>query len=143
MLCYLDLETVQHDGRPGQERVVVDYKVKTTPLTQFKADHDFQPAVYLAGRWLEGNPAAAFQFAQIAKPGPRRKEMGASLITTTRSAGQLRGALVRIAQAARQIAPATSGSARTSRGGSPTPAAGSAASATATRWASCPGGAGL
>ena len=43
---------------------VVDYKVKTTPLTQFKADHDFQPAVYLAGRWLEGDPAAEFSFAQ-------------------------------------------------------------------------------
>ena len=68
MLCYLDLETVQHDV--GEEKpVVVDYKVKSTPLTQFKADHDFQPAVYLAGRWLKGNPAAAFQFAQIAKPG--------------------------------------------------------------------------
>ena len=48
---------------------VVDYKVKTTPLTQYKADHDFQPAVYLAGRWLEGDPAAQFCFAQIAKPG--------------------------------------------------------------------------
>ena len=54
---------------------VVDYKVKTTPLTQYKADHDFQPAVYLAGRWLEGDPAAEFCFAQIAKPGPRRKEI--------------------------------------------------------------------
>ena len=40
---------------------------------QYKADHDFQPAVYLAGRWLEGDPAAQFCFAQIAKPGPRRK----------------------------------------------------------------------
>jgi hypothetical protein len=52
---------------------VVDYKVKTTPLTQYKADRDFQPAVYLSGRWLEGDPAAAFQFAQIAKPGPRAR----------------------------------------------------------------------
>jgi hypothetical protein len=49
--------------------VVVDYKVKTTPLTQFKANHDFQPSVYLAGRWLEANPAAQFCFVQIAKPG--------------------------------------------------------------------------
>ncbi len=55
VLSYLDLETVQQDV--GEEKpVVVDYKVKTTPLTQFKADHDFQPAVYLAGRWLEGDP---------------------------------------------------------------------------------------
>ena len=48
---------------------VVDYKVKTTPLSQFKAHGDFQPAVYLAGRCLEVNPAAQFRFAQIAKPG--------------------------------------------------------------------------
>ena len=72
--------------------------------TQFKADHDFQPAGYLAGRWLEADPAVEFLFAQIAKPGPRRKEMSASIVTTTRLAGQLRGALARIAQAARQIA---------------------------------------
>ena len=102
MLCYLDLETRRPDA--GElVPAVVDYKVKTTPLTQFKADHDFQPAVYLAGRWLEGDPAAQFCFAQIAKPGPRRREIGTSLVTTSRSTGQLRGALVRIAQVARQI----------------------------------------
>jgi hypothetical protein len=59
--------------------------------------------VYLAGRWLEGDPAAQFCFAQIAKPGPRRKEIGASIVTMSRSTGQLRGALARIAQVARQI----------------------------------------
>jgi hypothetical protein len=59
--------------------------------------------VYLAGRWLEGDLAAEFSFAQIATTGPRRKEMAASIVTTTRSIGQLRGALARIAQVARQI----------------------------------------
>ena len=103
VLCYLDLETVRPDAEGNEVALVVDYKVKTTPLSQPKADHDFQPAVYLAGRWLEGNPAAAFAFAQLAKPGPRRREMAASLVSTSRSVGQLRGALVRIAQAARQI----------------------------------------
>jgi hypothetical protein len=102
VLCYLGLETLRPDG-DGRVPAVVDYKVKTTPLTQFKADHDFQPAVYLAGRWLEGDPAAEFSFAHIVKPGPRRKEMGASIVTTSRSTGQLRGALARIARAARQI----------------------------------------
>ena len=68
VVCYLDLETRRSDvGEIAS--AVVDYKVKTTPLTQYKADHDFQPAVYLAGRWLEGDPAAQFCFAQIAKPG--------------------------------------------------------------------------
>jgi PD-(D/E)XK nuclease superfamily len=102
VVCYLDLETRRRDAG-ALLPAVVDYKVKTTPLTQFKADHDFQPAVYLAGRWLEGDRAAQFCFAQIAKPGARRKEMAASLVTTSRSVGQLRGALIRIAQAARQI----------------------------------------
>jgi hypothetical protein len=102
VVCYLDLETRRPDAG-GLLPAVVDYKVKTTPLSQYKADHDFQPAVYLAGRWLEGDPAAQFCFAQIAKPGPRRKEIGASIVTTSRSTGQLRGALVRIAQVARQI----------------------------------------
>ncbi len=86
VLCYLDLETRRPDAG-ALLPAVVDYKVKTTPLTQYKADHDFQPAVYLAGRWLEGDPAAQFCFAQIAKPGPRRKEIGASLVTTSRSIG--------------------------------------------------------
>ena len=131
MLCYLDLETVRQTSA-GEERAVVDYKVKTTPLTQFKADHDFQPAVYLAGRWLEGDPAARFSFAQIAKPGPRRKEMGASLMTTSRSAGQLRGALVRIAQAARQVVACYERFGPDEPWGFADPAAGSAASATAT-----------
>jgi hypothetical protein len=44
-----------------------------------------------------------FCFAQIGKPGARRKQMTASLITTRRSTGQLRAMLVRIAQAASQI----------------------------------------
>ena len=61
VLCYLDLETVRPD-HGEQVAAVVDYKVKTTPLTQYKADHDFQPPVYLAGRWLEGDPAAEFAF---------------------------------------------------------------------------------
>lgn len=55
--------------------------------------------MYLTGRWLEGDPAREFCFAQIAKPGPRRREMAASIVATSRSIGQLRGALARIAQA--------------------------------------------
>jgi hypothetical protein len=69
VLGFIDLEAVQRDAGGNETPIIVDYKVKTTPLTQPKADHDFQPAVYLAGRWLERNPAAAFAFAQIAKPG--------------------------------------------------------------------------
>jgi PD-(D/E)XK nuclease superfamily len=142
VLCYLDLETVQRDA-DGETPVVVDYKVKTTPLTQFKADHDFQPSVYLAGRWLEGNPAAAFQFAQLAKPGPRRKEMAASLITTTRSVGQLRGCLVRIAQAARQIVACYERFGPEQPWGFADPGGWKCSQRYCDAWGSCPGGAGL
>jgi hypothetical protein len=52
ILSFLDVETVQRTAA-RETQVVVDYKVKTTPLSQYKADRDFQPGVYLAGRWLE------------------------------------------------------------------------------------------
>lgn len=100
--CYLDLETRRPD-HGEQVAAVVDYKVKSSPLTEYKAAGEFQPSVYLAGRWLEGDPADEFCFAQIAKPGPRRREMSASVVTTRRSTAQLRGALARIAQVASQI----------------------------------------
>jgi hypothetical protein len=100
--CHLDLETLREDdGQPVP--TVVDYKVKSTPLTAAKADHDPQAGLYLAGRWLEADPAHEFCFAQIAKPGSRRKQISASLVTTRRTTGQLRGLLARIAQAASQI----------------------------------------
>ena len=83
---------------------IVDYKVKSTPHSQAKADHDPQAGLYLAGRWLAGDPAREFCFAQIGKPGKRRKQISASLVTTRRTAGQLRATLARIAQAASQIA---------------------------------------
>ncbi len=70
MLCYLDLETRRPDAG-ALLPAVVDYKVKTTPLSQYKADHDFQPAVYLAGRWLEGDPGRASS-ASPRSPSPAR-----------------------------------------------------------------------
>ena len=122
---------------------VVDYKVKTTPLTQYKADHDFQPAVYLAGRWLERDPAAQFCFAQIAKPGPRRKEIAASLVGTSRTVGQLRGALVRIAQVARQIVACHEGFGPDEPWGFADPAGWKCSERYCEAWRTCPGGAGL
>jgi PD-(D/E)XK nuclease superfamily len=142
VLCYLDLET----RRPAAGEVVpavVDYKVKATPLTQYKADHDFQPAVYLAGRWLESDPAGQFCFAQIAKPGARRKEIGASLITTSRTTGQLRGALVRMAQAARQIVACYERFGPDTPWGFADPSGWKCSARYCEAWASCPGGAGL
>jgi hypothetical protein len=101
---FLDLETLQSVEDGGDPvPVIVDYKVKSTLHSQTKADHDPQAGLYLAGRWLAGDPAHAFAFAQIGKPGKRRKTMSTAFVTTRRSVGQLRVTLARIAQAASQI----------------------------------------
>ena len=68
--CYLDLETLRPDEHNGQvAAAIVDYKVKGSLISQEKANHDPQAGLYLAGRWLEGQPARDFSFAEIAKPG--------------------------------------------------------------------------
>jgi hypothetical protein len=106
ILCYLDLETLKE--QPGAEPIpaIVDFKVKGSLIWQDQADADPQAGLYLAGRWLEGSPAKGLLFAQIAKRGKRRRQMSASLVGTTRTAGQLRGVLARLALAAGQIAAA-------------------------------------
>lgn len=107
ILCYLDLETVKDSGEGEPAPTVVDLKVKSTPLGQERADTDPQAGIYLAGRWMENHPARELLFAQVAKPGKRRKQMSTGLIGTTRTAGQMRGVLARLALAASQIAAAS------------------------------------
>ena len=140
--CYLDLEARRPNHVEGVP-AVVDYKVKSTPLTEYKAASDFQPSVYLAGRWLEGDPAAEFCFAQIAKPGPRRREMSASLVTTGRSTAQLRGALARIAQVAAQIAGCYERFGPDRPWGFADPTGWKCSPRYCEAWHSCPGGGGL
>ena len=53
VLCYLDLETLKSGGGEPAP-TVVDLKVKSTPISQARADSDPQAGIYLAGRWLEG-----------------------------------------------------------------------------------------
>ena len=125
--CYPDFETVRPAGdRDGPVAAIVDYKVKSTLHTQAKADHDPQAGLYLAGRWLEGDAAHEFSFAQIGKPGSRRKQMIASLVTTRRARGQLRVILARIAPAACEIDAYYRRFGPDEPWGSPTRAAGSA-----------------
>ncbi len=103
IVCYLDLET-RAPWVAGEEiDRVIDYKVKGSLIGQPAADRDPQASLYLAARWLESRPADEFAFAQIAKPGRQRKQMGAAFITTRRTCGQLRASLARIALAAAQI----------------------------------------
>ena len=140
--CYLDLETRRTD-HDEQVAAVVDYKVKSTPLTEYKAGSDFQPSAYLAGRWLEGDPAGEFCFAQVAKPGPRRREMSASVITTRRSTAQLRGALARIAQVASQIVACHERYGSDRPWGFADPTGWKCSRRYCEAWANCPGGGGL
>jgi len=141
--CYLDLETERPDEHGESLRAVIDYKVKTTTITQAKADCDPQAGLYLAARWLEGLPAREFCFAQIAKPGARRKQMAAALITTTRTVGQQRASLARIAQAASQIAAYYERFGPDEPWGFADPAGWKCAPRYCAHWHACPGGTGL
>jgi PD-(D/E)XK nuclease superfamily len=143
--CFLDLETLRDPeddtGEPVAE--VVDYKVKSSLISQTKADVDPQAGLYLAGRWLEGRPAEAFRFAQIAKPGARRKRMSTALVTTTRSIGQQRASLARIAQAASQIQALYERFGPDEPWGFADPTSWKCSERYCAHWARCPGGAGL
>jgi hypothetical protein len=143
VLCYLDLETLRETlgGEPAP--IVVDFKVKNTPITKDKADSDSQAGLYLAGRWLEGYPAAELCFAQIAKPGKRRKQMAASLVSTSRTSGQLRGVLARLALAASQIAACYERYGADQPWGFADPTSWKCSPRYCHAWASCPGGRGL
>ena len=97
---FLDLETAPPDDDGGEPvPAIVDYKVKNTLHSQAKADHDPQAGLYLAGRWLAGEPAEHFCFAQIGKPGKRRKTMSTRFVVTRRS----------VARAARHARPDRAG----------------------------------
>jgi hypothetical protein len=143
VLCYLDLETLKE--RPGGEAAptVVDFKVKGSLITKDQADSDPQAGLYLAGRWLEGYPAVELCFAQIAKPGKRRKRMAASLVPTSRSRGQLRGVLARLALAASQIAACHERYGPDHPWGFADPTSWKCSPRFCHVWASCPGGRGL
>lgn len=143
VLCYLDLETLkeQHDGPPAP--TVVDFKVKNSPINKDRADADPQAGIYLAARWLEGYPASELCFAQIAKPGKRRRQMAASLVSTSRTTGQMRGVLARIALAASQIAASYDSYGPDQPWGFADPASWRCSARYCHAWASCPGGRGL
>jgi PD-(D/E)XK nuclease superfamily len=143
VLCYLDLETLKTP--PGGEPIsaVVDFKVKGSPIGQGQADSDPQAGLYLAGRWLERQPAKGLLFAQIAKPGKRRRQMSASLVGTTRTTGQLRGVLARLALAASQIAVAYERYGPDQPWGFADPTGWKCSPRYCHAWGSCPGGRGL
>jgi len=88
---------------PRTVRGVTDLKMKNAPFTAYKAKKDIQVSLYLAAKWLMGEPVVDFRFAQIAKPGERRQEMTTSIVRATRTEDELRATLVRFAQYAARI----------------------------------------
>jgi hypothetical protein len=143
VLCYLDLETLKQRADGQQAPAVVDLKVKGSLIGQDQADSDPQAGLYLAGRWLEGYPASELLFAQIAKPGKRRKQMSTSLVSTARTVGQMRGVLARVALAASQIAGAYERYGPDQPWGFADPTSWKCSARYCHVWANCPGGAGL
>jgi len=143
VLCYLDLETLKGDEAGDAAPAVVDFKVKGSLITKDQADRDPQAGLYLAGRWLEGCPASELVFAQIAKPGKRRKQMSASLVGTSRSVGEMRGVLARIALAASQIAACHERYGPDQPWGFADPTSWKCSPRYCAHWATCPGGRGL
>ena len=143
VLCYLDLETVKPGLGGEQSPTVVDFKVKNSLISQDQADRDPQAGLYLAGRWLEDYPAGELCFAQIAKPGKRRKQMSASLVSTSRTRGQLRGVLARLALAASQIAACYERYGPDQPWGFADPTSWKCSPRYCSAWRACPGGAGL
>lgn len=104
IIAYLDLETRQPQAAGPPAEVVVDYKMKAgSAVSQHKADRDPQASLYLAARWLEGQPAERFTFAQVLRRSPRRASTSTAQTRTERSIGERRATLARIAQVASQI----------------------------------------
>jgi hypothetical protein len=140
---YLDLETRGRTVTGEETERVVDYKVKNSTINQTQADRDTQAGLYLTGRWLQSNPAAEFCFAQVAKPGPRRKQMSTALVPTSRTIGQMRATLARVALAASEIVATYARLGPDRPWGFADPTSWKCSHRYCDHFATCPGGAGL
>lgn len=87
-----------------EERTRVrDTKVKKDSIYGKDIEGDLQPSTYLLARYLEGNPADAFWWDIVLKPGKKRKSMSVAQVEARRTVAQLRATLVRYAAAARRM----------------------------------------
>jgi hypothetical protein len=83
---------------------VADFKVTGRPWYRSTAGDSLQASVYLGERWLAGDPAFDFSFAQVLKPGANgRVNMGTSIVPTRRTEAELRATFMRLAQTASLI----------------------------------------
>jgi len=141
---YPDLEVRRYElGSDEPVAGVVDWKVKGKPVYQPKADCDVQASLYLAARWVEGDPANDFTLAQVLRPGPERQKISSKIVRTTRTIEQLRATLARFAQAASQIAWLHERFGSDRPWGFADPSHWKCTEAQCPYWSSCPGGGGL
>jgi hypothetical protein len=141
---FIDLESeIERLGSDEPAAVLVDTKVKATPLYEDKADRDLQASLYLTGRWIEGNPAEEFLFAQLLRPGSRRSKVGSKITPTRRTVGQMRAMRARVALAASQIAAAYERYGPERPWGYTEPTHWVCSRRFCPHWSDCPGGAGL
>lgn len=83
---------------------VTDLKFTGRVVYEKGAREELQASMYLTERWLAGDPAFDFRYAQIHKPGSgNRVNMGHSIVATTRTDAEMRVTLMRIAQTANLI----------------------------------------
>lgn len=75
-----------------------DIKAKDRAIDATKAKSDIQAGLYLTNAWLKGEHRDRFRWLQGLKPGPQRQEAAVSVVSTTRSDGEMRALLVRIAE---------------------------------------------
>ena len=102
-MCYLDLETIRETdtGDPARRSSTTRSRAARSPRPRPTSTR--RPACTSPDAGSRASPPRDFTFAQIAKPGARRKQISGALVTTTRTVGQQRATLARIAQAASQI----------------------------------------
>ena len=116
----------------------------SSAISKDKADSDPQPSLYLAGRWLKGHPGPhRFLFAQLLRPGEKRKSFGTSLVRTQRTVGQMRATLARFALAASEIVASYEQLGPDRPWGFAEPTHWKCSKKFCSHWASCAGGAGL
>jgi hypothetical protein len=141
---YIDLETRSEQlENDGPVETVVDWKVKGDPVRQDRADGDVQASLYLTARWIEGDPADQFVFAQLLRPGKKRTKVGSAITRTTRTVGQMRAIRARVALAASQIVATYERYGAERPWGYAEPTHWQCSPRFCAHWADCPGGAGL
>ena len=101
--CYLDLETIRDTDTANRRPRSSTTRSRAARSRRPRPTSTRRPACTSPDAGSRASRRGRSRFAQIAKPGARRKQISSALVTTTRTVGQQRATLARIAQAASQI----------------------------------------